>query len=733
MESDSKFFNDFTPYFSPSNQLKALCQGAHYNSSGTPCTKRLINSFLYTKYSSSQNYYFSKEVNNILAGNRSIYTIRFADDNCMLDDEELLKRSYRLPEYAGKITLLTEYYKFHEDVPRFFILPVAQVVYNFYDKKRRINYIRVTRMLKGEEAEKINVHDSEAASVTYRGYSQNPSLANIIPPDLKRSLLAHAARPDPKLRANKLAFGKDKSILKEVSSVTVTDLNEFLGEIFRGVIPTTRLNTQMGGETDRREEEAGKELFGDKFVPLPRTFAPFDGPKNSPSHKKDATKLRFVNKDKLFFKNGSGKNLMAKKLNNEEFLKLIAKNALLSANSQKKDQFVTVSNKGSRKPSSQLKSGKEKEENSRRIQNLNINNLNININFNSLSKKNGVMLRNADVGSQNLPIDRHRRKTPIFSFKTPNEEGSIKKSATEQIPLSKLDSPTYSLLNKFKQDVWNKDIVPPNMDQTKPVKLGSYNIKPCLADTIGKLRFHKKKSADKIELPSQNTNVVNINPKRTFEKRDRKRASADQNLEQPVNVLRKQNLKRLVSHDFNVEESFLRREFKRSTQLSIKSTKTEAFLQNPKIASKINERQNPSAPKKPHKSSRFDPRESGNLKAFLSADVADIRHKITIDRLEPLPISKIPPKMTETNHTVSSKKAHRTLESNLLAEKIGEDPHLFSINKYTTMTNTVKPPLEDTATMSLKYKTLNCVNLFSKKSSIPDAKVKLNIENSLKG
>ena len=733
MESDSKFFNDFTPYFSSNNKLKALCQGAHLNSPAIPCTKRVMNSFLYSKYSSSQNYYFSKEVNNILAGNRSLYTVRFADDNCMLDEEELLKRSYRLGEYASKITLLTEYYKFHEDVPRFFILPVAQVVYNYYDKKRRINYIRVTRMLKGDDIEKINVHDSEAASVTYRGYSQNPSLANIIPADLKRSLLAHAARPDPKLRANKLAFGKDRSTLKEVSSVTVTDLNEFLGEIFRGGIPTTRLNTQNDDGTERREEEAGRELFGDKFEPVPRVFAPFDAPKNSPNHKKDSNKLRFVNKDKLFFKNGSGKNLMAKKLNNEEFLKLIAKNALLSTNSQKKDQFVTVSNKGVRKPSSQLRSGKEKEENSRRIQNLNINNLNININFNSLSKKNGVMLRNADVGSQNLPIDRHRRKTPIFSFKGTNEEGSTKKIATEQLPLSKLDSPTYSLLNKFKQDVWNKDTVPPNMDQTKPVKLGSYNIKPCLVDTLGKLRFHKKKSADKIELPSQNTNVGNINHKRTFEKRDRKRASADQNLESMIPASKKQNIKRLVSHDFNVEESFLRREIKRSTQLSIKSTKTEPFLQNTKLVNKIIDRQNPSAPKKPHKSSRFDPRESGNLKAFLSADVTDIRHKVSMDRLELLPISKIPQKMAETNHTVSSKKAHRTLESNLLAEKIGEDPHLFSINKYTTMTNTVKPTLEDTATMSLKYKTLNCANLFSKKSSIPEGKVKINIENSLKG
>ena len=46
--------------------------------------------------------------------------------------------------------MLSEYYKFHNDVPRLFMYSVAEIIHNYYDKKRRLNYIKVTKMLKGE-------------------------------------------------------------------------------------------------------------------------------------------------------------------------------------------------------------------------------------------------------------------------------------------------------------------------------------------------------------------------------------------------------------------------------------------------------------------------------------------------------------------------------------------------------------------------------------------------------
>jgi len=44
-------------------------------------------------------------------------------------------------EYPEKIEMLSEYYKFHDDVPRLFMAPLAEVIHNFYDIKRRIKYI----------------------------------------------------------------------------------------------------------------------------------------------------------------------------------------------------------------------------------------------------------------------------------------------------------------------------------------------------------------------------------------------------------------------------------------------------------------------------------------------------------------------------------------------------------------------------------------------------------------
>ncbi len=59
--------------------------------------------------------------------------------------------------------MLTEYYKYHEDVPRIFMVPLSNVIHRFYDKKRKINYIKITKMLKGAvETNSVHVYDSDS-------------------------------------------------------------------------------------------------------------------------------------------------------------------------------------------------------------------------------------------------------------------------------------------------------------------------------------------------------------------------------------------------------------------------------------------------------------------------------------------------------------------------------------------------------------------------------------------
>ena len=50
--------------------------------------------------------------------------------------------------------MLTEYYKFHRDIPRLFMLPTTKTMNKYHDKKRRVEYQRITRMLKEEEDRK---------------------------------------------------------------------------------------------------------------------------------------------------------------------------------------------------------------------------------------------------------------------------------------------------------------------------------------------------------------------------------------------------------------------------------------------------------------------------------------------------------------------------------------------------------------------------------------------------
>lgn len=110
----------------------------------------MVNKALYSKYSSSQNYYYTKDINEILADSRTTAVIAFKDAVHFDEEDEYLKRFYNYSEYDFKIKMLTEYYKFHNDIARIFMMPVSNVLNKFHDKKRRLEYIRVTKMLKDQ-------------------------------------------------------------------------------------------------------------------------------------------------------------------------------------------------------------------------------------------------------------------------------------------------------------------------------------------------------------------------------------------------------------------------------------------------------------------------------------------------------------------------------------------------------------------------------------------------------
>ena len=65
-------------------------------------------------------------------------------DKLVFDENmERLNRVYLKKEHKKKLLKLTEYYKYHTEVPRLFMLPVVKVVNTHHNKKRRIKFFEV--------------------------------------------------------------------------------------------------------------------------------------------------------------------------------------------------------------------------------------------------------------------------------------------------------------------------------------------------------------------------------------------------------------------------------------------------------------------------------------------------------------------------------------------------------------------------------------------------------------
>ncbi len=140
------------------------------------CSRKLKDSYypkmivkaLYSKFASSQNYYYTRDINDILANNRTRAVIYQKDLLSYLEeDEEYLKRYYQINENPFKMKLLVEYYKFHKDIPRLFMQPTSEVLNRYHDKKRRIEYFKIKKMLKEQERQggksfvsDTNIHES---------------------------------------------------------------------------------------------------------------------------------------------------------------------------------------------------------------------------------------------------------------------------------------------------------------------------------------------------------------------------------------------------------------------------------------------------------------------------------------------------------------------------------------------------------------------------------------------
>ncbi|CAK67018.1 unnamed protein product (macronuclear) [Paramecium tetraurelia] len=117
------------------------------------------------KYSQQDTYFYTKSLNEYIENARLPHVINFHYETNCNEQSEYLRRTYDIHEIATKLTLLTEYYKYHNEIPRCFLLKLADIMskqiqelnyYSYHDKKRRIEYFRIKRMIEKENKSNPN-------------------------------------------------------------------------------------------------------------------------------------------------------------------------------------------------------------------------------------------------------------------------------------------------------------------------------------------------------------------------------------------------------------------------------------------------------------------------------------------------------------------------------------------------------------------------------------------------
>lgn len=138
----------------------------------------LLNSMLYSKYSSSQNYHYLKDINDILLQERTPVTLAYRQSEDLLNQSENLDTFFQSDEYEPQMEDIVEYYKYHNEIPRYFGKNIYQIYFDHYDKKRKLNYKRITRKMKVENGEDPDESQERELAVKRRKY-YTPVLLNL--------------------------------------------------------------------------------------------------------------------------------------------------------------------------------------------------------------------------------------------------------------------------------------------------------------------------------------------------------------------------------------------------------------------------------------------------------------------------------------------------------------------------------------------------------------------------
>ena len=111
---------------------------------------KMLNRALFLKYSNSYDHLQLKEIDEFVKPRRKVHIIKFKDNVLFEQDEEYMTEYFSQNQIIDKTQFLTEYYKYHNEIPRFFMKTVSDTMNLYHDKKRRIDYYRIKKLLKDQ-------------------------------------------------------------------------------------------------------------------------------------------------------------------------------------------------------------------------------------------------------------------------------------------------------------------------------------------------------------------------------------------------------------------------------------------------------------------------------------------------------------------------------------------------------------------------------------------------------
>ncbi|CAD8048138.1 unnamed protein product [Paramecium primaurelia] len=116
-----------------------------------------ITSSLYNKYAESQNYYYTKVVNDLILNQPTKATIQFKDLQQYDEEVEHCKKLYTVSSYPKKIKILVEFYRFHKDIPRWAVNEqIVSILNEFYNQRRKLDYYKIQHIIEQENQQNPN-------------------------------------------------------------------------------------------------------------------------------------------------------------------------------------------------------------------------------------------------------------------------------------------------------------------------------------------------------------------------------------------------------------------------------------------------------------------------------------------------------------------------------------------------------------------------------------------------